>query len=240
MAQDELTRSIERLAELGHTSSGVGHHVINAFSAIVSNAEILRLTAASNVALDPATVADMMVRTAVDAAGVARRLIDYTRLATNIGTERVALDQLIAEVVETERNGRHPDIKWEVQLAPVPLIVGHEIQLLAMVRHLLDNAYEAMPDQAGTIWISTGLDERGWVVLEVRDSGQGMEPETLERAIEPFFTTKPGHFGVGLSIANGIWRRHRGTLALRTKPQTGTSVRLCVEHAKEAPAASRR
>ena len=49
-------------------------------------------------------------------------------------------------------------------------------------------------------------------MLELRDSGQGMDEATLVRAVEPFFSTKPGHLGVGLSIANGIWRRHRGTL----------------------------
>ena len=53
--------------------------------------------------------------------------------------------------------------------------------------------------------------------------------EVLERAIEPFFSTKPGQLGVGLSIANGIWRRHRGTLSLKSQPGEGTTVRLCVE-----------
>jgi signal transduction histidine kinase len=66
-------------------------------------------------------------------------------------------------------------------------------------------------------------------VLEVRDTGHGIPHATVERAVEPFFTTKAGHFGVGLSIANGIWRRHRGTLALRSQAGEGTTVRLCVE-----------
>ena len=56
-----------------------------------------------------------------------------------------------------------------------------------------------------------------------------MDSETQVRAVEPFFSTKPGHLGVGLSIANGIWRRHRGTLSIRTQPGEGTSARLCVE-----------
>ena len=73
------------------------------------------------------------------------------------------------------------------------------------------------------------MDGRGWVVLEIQDSGQGMTASVLERAVEPFFTTKPGQMGVGLSIANGIWRRHRGTLSLKSAPGEGTILRLCVE-----------
>jgi two-component system NtrC family sensor kinase len=73
------------------------------------------------------------------------------------------------------------------------------------------------------------LDQRGWVALEVADTGKGMRPEDLERAVEPFFTTKNGHLGVGLSVANGIWRRHRGTLSIHSKINEGTTLRLCVE-----------
>ena len=56
-----------------------------------------------------------------------------------------------------------------------------------------------------------------------------MTPEILERAVEPFFSTRPERRGVGLTIANGIWRRHRGTLSIQTEVGRGTRVRLCVD-----------
>jgi two-component system, NtrC family, sensor kinase len=233
MAQDDLAHTIERLADLGHLSAGVSHHVINAFSAIVSNAEILRLTANSPVAADPAAVADLIIRAAVDASAVARRLIDYTRSATIVGNARIPLDQIVADAVSTERDRCRPDVDWAVDLEPVPPILGHPVQLRAMMHHLVTNACEAMPEEGGTISIRTSEDSRGWAVLEIQDTGPGMDSPTLERAIEPFFTTKPGHFGIGLSIANGIWRRHRGTLALLSRAGEGTTVRLCVEPARD-------
>ncbi len=99
-----------------------------------------------------------------------------------------------------------------------------------MLDLLVTNALEAMAGSVDkSISFSTSVDHRGWVMLEIRDSGRGMEPEVLERAVEPFFSTKSGQLGVGLSIANGIWRRHRGTLSLRSQPGEGTVVRLCVE-----------
>ncbi|MGE5754122.1 MAG: sensor histidine kinase [Planctomycetaceae bacterium] len=236
MAEDMKPEAVERLNNLGHLSSAVGHHVINAFSAIVSNVELLRLKPPLPAAIDPAALADTIIHTALDAATVARRLIDYARPVTSIepehalpGTGAVELDRLVGQVVADERRDGSPEVVWETDLAPIPPIRGHATQLRAMLGHLIANAYESMPERKGTIRLTTGTDTRGWVVLELRDSGRGMEGEILQRAIEPFFSTKSGHLGIGLSIANGIWRRHRGTLSILSRPGEGTALRLCVE-----------
>jgi two-component system, NtrC family, sensor kinase len=236
MAEDMKPEAVERLNNLGHLSSAVGHHVINAFSAIVSNVELLRLGPPFPAVIDPAALADSIIHTALDAATVARRLIDYARPVTSIepehaipGTCAVELDRLVGQVVADERQDGPPDVVWETDLAPIPPIRGHATQLRAMLGHLIANAYEAMPERNGTIRLTTGTDTRGWVVLELRDSGRGMEGEILQRAVEPFFSTKSGHLGIGLSIANGIWRRHRGTLSILSRSGEGTALRLCVE-----------
>jgi two-component system, NtrC family, sensor kinase len=229
MTHDDSPDVSQRYNALGQLAAGVGHHVINAFAAIVSNAEILRLTAQMPNAADPVAVAELIVKTAVEASAVARRLIDYSRAATATGSDLVALDRLAGEVVEAERSASDARITWDCDLQPVPPVRGDESQLRMMIDLLVANAREAIPESGGTITLVTGLDDRGWVVLEVRDSGVGLAPEVQERAVEPFFSTKPGHLGVGLSIANGIWRRHRGTLAVRGRPGDGARVRLCVE-----------
>jgi two-component system NtrC family sensor kinase len=229
MAHETGNEPSEDLTDLGHLASAVGHHVINAFSAVVSNAEILRLLAETDTPVDPITVADQIIRSAVEAAGVARRLIDFTRPVTAVGDTLVALDPLIAEVVEARRAGAPSGVEFETELAPLPAIKGHSQRLREMLGLLLDNAQEALPPDGGRITIRTRVDERGWVVLDVEDNGAGMTAAVQERAVEPFFTTKSGRLGVGLPIANGIWRRHRGTLAVRSRLGEGTRVRLCVE-----------
>jgi two-component system NtrC family sensor kinase len=229
MAHDDPADTAERLTNLAHLSSAVGHHVINAYSAIVSNAEILRLTARSGTPADPIAVADLVIRTAVEASGVARRLIDYTRPVTQIGESNVSLSRLIAEVVESRKGSSRSRVTWTAHPGDVPAIRGHVDQLRAMIGHILQNSEEAMSTSGGAISLSTSVDGRGWIALEIADTGPGMTPEIHERAVEPFFTTKIGHMGVGLSIANGIWRRHRGTLALKSRPGDGTLVRLCVD-----------
>jgi two-component system NtrC family sensor kinase len=237
MPDPEPIDNVRKLTDLGHLSAGVGHHVINAFSAIVSNAELLRLKSGQGSAVaEPAALAETIIQSALGAATVARRLIDYTRSVTSIEPGRgvlapasIELDHLVAEFVDEVRAAAPTGVAWVTDLAPVPAVQGHAQQLKAMLGYLARNAWEAMPSQHGAIAISTAPDTRGWVVVEMRDSGEGMTRETLERAVEPFFTTRHGHLGVGLSIANGIWRRHRGTLFLRSQPGDGTVVRLCIE-----------
>jgi two-component system, NtrC family, sensor kinase len=232
MRQIDSEIAPKALNDLGHLASGVGHNVINAFSAIVSNAELLRIKLSANATpIDPASIADMIIDTAMEASSVARRLIDFTRPITSIGQETLALDRLIADYVEAGRRDAEEDgILWMAKADPVPPIRGQAGQLESMLDLLVANAREsATAGREMAISFSTSIDHRGWVMLEIKDTGRGMEPEILERAVEPFFSTKSGHIGVGLSIANGIWRRHRGTLSLHSQPGKGTTLKLCVE-----------
>ncbi|WZO96488.1 HAMP domain-containing sensor histidine kinase [Isosphaeraceae bacterium EP7] len=217
------------LTDLGHLSSAVGHHVINAFAAIVANAEILRLKADNISTLDLVGVSEMMVQTALEASGVARRLIDYTRPITTPRGESVSLDRLVAEVYDQERAKGRADTEWAIDFAPIPPIVGSPEQLRQMVRLFLANSYEAALEKPLKIKAKGMVDGRGWIVIEFTDDATGMRHEESGRAVEPFFTSKPAHIGVGLSIANGIWRRHRGTLSVRSIPDEGTCIRLSIE-----------
>lgn len=221
--------AIRRLNELGQLAAGVGHNVINAFSAVVSNAELLRLMGASSRVIDPKVLAETIIRAAMEASGVARRLIDYSRTATSIPETTVHLDRLVREVVDGWRARNHPDIEWVADTSGVPPIRGSEEQLRSMLGHLITNAIEALPPSGGSITLAVARDDRGWIALEVRDTGVGMIPSVQERAVEPFFTTKSGRAGVGLTIAHGIWRRHHGTLAVRSQEGVGTTVRLGIE-----------
>ncbi len=221
------------LAELGHLASGVGHHVINAFSAVVSNAEILRIRMALPDPPDPIALADAIIRTSLEASAVARRLIDVTRPLTGIGTEEIALDALIADYVDERKADGIDSTSWTIATTLVPPILGDADQIRSLLDHLTANSIESAGRDRVEIALTTSVDSRGWVVLEIQDTAKGMEPEVLERAVEPFFSTKAGHLGVGLSIANGIWRRHRGTLSVRSQPGEGTTVRLCVEPARQ-------
>lgn len=222
----------EPLLTLGHLCSAVVHQVVNAFSAIVSQAEVLKTRAAAG-ALSPseaATRADAIVKAALDGSILARNLADFSRQATVPGAGEAAdpvdLDQLLGDRIGEQKRRPGPPTEWAVDLAAGARIPGDASHLRIMFDHLLANARESLPAEGGVITVRTAVDPAGWPVLEIRDDGRGMPAEVQGRAVEPFFSTKPGRPGLGLALARGVWRRHQGAFAIETGPGRGTTIRL--------------
>ena len=116
-------KSVATVTELGHLASGVGHHVINAFSAVVSNAEILRLKLSLPDPPDPTVMADAIIRTALDASAVARRLIDVTRPLTDIGTRRTlprSPDRRTSSQARIAEESGAASVRWSATSSPRP------------------------------------------------------------------------------------------------------------------------
>jgi two-component system, NtrC family, sensor kinase len=226
----------DRLIDLAHLSSAVAHNLINAFSAAVSNAESIRSpVSATPDAKELAAVGTSIIDTALNASHVARKLIDWARHAIAVELQQpvgepppVDLNLLIGEVVESEKAASGPGINWVVSPGVISPIPGDPRQLRMMLLRFLQNAREALPGECGSIELFTHTDERNWVIVTIRDSGCGMSEEVQRRATEPFFSTKPDHAGVGLTIAQVIWRRHRGTLSIESQSGLGTTVRLSI------------
>ena len=144
----------------------------------------------------------------------------------------------------------------QVRDAELGVVRGDAGELRELLRHLMVNAAEAMPD-GGMISVRTrGIETRRplpvvggalppgrWARLRVRDGGPGIPADALPRVFDPFFTTKNGggggaaHLGLGLPIALGIARRHGGGLRLRACPGGGTVVDLLLPARDGATAA---
>jgi len=214
---------------LGHLASTVVHQVINSFSTIVSQAEILKATAGADQS-DAVARAEAMIRAALAGSTVARKLTDYSRKLTAVGpdgaSERVDLNRLISGRVDAWRRQRGPNVEIDADLAERAEMIGLSSHLRVMLDCLIANAVESLPADGGKVAITTLIDPFGWLVLEIRDSGCGMTDETLQRALEPFFTTKPGRPGLGLALARGVWRSHRGAFSIESNPGHGTLVHL--------------
>jgi signal transduction histidine kinase len=85
---------------------------------------------------------------------------------------------------------------------------------------------EATPD-GGQITI-TAAQQDGTISLAIEDQGPGMTQDQHQRALHPFFTTKPGAVGLGLTVADKIIRQHKGTMTIETTPKKGTVVRITI------------
>jgi PAS domain S-box-containing protein len=235
-------RQAQRLEAVGQLTGGVAHDFNNLLAIIVLDAELL----AEALADDPehGRLAAEIVATAGHGAELTRRLLAFARRQT-LQPRAMDLNASITEAASLLRRTLGPAFQVELNLAsglwPLradPSQVGDALLNLAL------NARDAMPD-GGTLTIATAnapvaadaatpeLPAGDYVSLTVADTGTGMTPEVLERAMEPFFTTKPpgAGTGLGLSMIYGFARQSGGTLVLDSAPGAGTTVRLLLPRA---------
>lgn len=211
---------------LGHVASSVMHSVINRITAVVSQGEMLK---ARDLSPDEiARKADAIIKAALEGAILARRFAEYCRNGAAPDPTTVDLDALIAARVEARRKDAPAGVELVADLGARSVFTGDPERLGVMLDCLIDNAFEALAAarRGGVVTISTRLDPQGWLELDVRDDGPGMPPDVMEQALEPFFTTRPDHQGLGLPLARSLWRRHRGAFSIDAPPGQGTLVRL--------------
>ncbi|MDA0990293.1 MAG: ATP-binding protein [Verrucomicrobia bacterium] len=107
----------------------------------------------------------------------------------------------------------------------LPPVAGNAQRIEQVIINLLSNACQALPDKHASLAVSTRLDaSTSEVIIEVRDTGQGIKPEDLTQIMDPFFTTKKdtGGTGLGLSISKTIIDQHGGQLLFVSEPGQGT------------------
>src|SRR6185436_9035349 len=118
------------------------------------------------------------------------------------------------------------DVPVDLVLPPSPLpIEGDQAQLQQLLLNLATNARQAMPG-GGRLRLCARALGPDRCELEVTDTGEGMTAETKARLFEPFFTTRPGGTGLGLSVVFGVVQDHHGAIDVESERGRGTTVRI--------------
>jgi PAS domain S-box-containing protein len=117
-----------------------------------------------------------------------------------------------------------PGLRVVKDLKPLPQVRCTRSQIVQAFQHLLSNAAEAI-EKRGAVTVRSQRDG-DHVVVEVADTGRGMEPEVQKKIFEPFFTTKPGAKGLGLALAATIVHSHGGRITARSRPGQGSTFRV--------------
>lgn len=119
---------------------------------------------------------------------------------------------------------RNNGIAFHARIEPNSLELTADPELIEQVLiNLLLNAMQAVQEQPhARIDLNAQLDERGRVVIQVKDNGPGIIAEAREKIFIPFFTTKKGGSGIGLSLSRQIMRLHRGTISVSSEPNVAT------------------
>lgn len=230
-------RHAERLTTIGKLAAGIAHEIGTPLNVISGRAELIASgTLSADAAKDSATI---VIEQTERVAGIIRQLLDFSRRG---GTKVTRTD--VTDLIETTA----------LMLGSIARKAGVEIrcsgnhleanvnrsELQQVITNLITNAIHAMPS-GGRLDITTrtektrapgarGSPERMYAVIQVRDTGTGIDPDVLPKIFDPFFTTKDlgRGTGLGLSVAYGIVRDHSGWISIDTKLGQGTSVSVYV------------
>jgi len=228
----------ERLRALGQMASGIAHDINNAISPIALYTESLL---ESEPGLSERTTGYLTtIQTAINdvTRTVSRMREFYRERETQMTLESVDLNRAAQQVVEltqarwnTQPQQRGISIELRMELASgLPRIMGAENEIRDALTNLVFNAVDAMP-AGGTLTLRTSSDARDehatTVIIEVCDTGIGMDEETRRRCLEPFYTTKGERgTGLGLAMVYGMIQRHSAALEIDSAPGEGTVMRL--------------
>ncbi len=217
----------QKLEAIGTLAGGIAHDFNNLLVPILANADLVEQELAPD---DPQRrrLADI-TRSAERARQLVRRILVFSRHAA--GQRRaVKLDDVAREINNLIRAAVPPMVRMEfVVSAPETTVFADPTELHQVLMNLCTNASYAMRDLGGTMTIAIAeADDGRSLRLSVYDTGAGMDRETLDRALDPFFTTKPPGegTGLGLSTVHGIVSDLGGRLELASEVGRGTRVHV--------------
>jgi signal transduction histidine kinase len=219
----ERTRRAERLAELGTLTGGLTHEIKNPLSTIQLNLQLLR----EDLAPETPTYGRLVSRLDTVRKEVSRLgdiLDDFLRYAGRIELDKKPTDvhRLLEDLVDfftpqaqlqrVQLRVRPPmrDDSDGPEINAGPLLVSLDDRMIKQsVLNLMINALQAMPEQGGEIILSARQAGPN-ALIEVTDTGRGMEPEVLDKIFDAYYSTKKGGTGLGLAIAKRIAEEHGG------------------------------
>ena len=240
---EEALRQAQKMEAVGQLTGGIAHDFNNLLTPIIGGLEII-----TRRIEDPRLV--RIAQAALDSghrgAKLATQLLAFSRLQ-RIAMTPVAVNEVIGEMGRILHHTIGPKISIVKGLDPE---AGHAVcdanQLENALLNLAINARDAMPE-GGTLTIRTARHEEPdgsdlsagrYVSVTVADTGHGMEPEVLGRAMEPFFSTKPVGKGTGLGLAQvyAIAHQSGGTIRIDSRVGEGTKVSILLPHVEAAEA----
>ena len=215
----------QKLESLGSLAGGVAHDMNNVLGAILAMASLHAEQAAPGSALRRGM--ETITKAAERGGKMVKSLLSMARQSPAEERE-LDLNAILREEVRLLERTTLARIRLVLELTPdLRPVLGDASALTHAFINLCVNAVDAMPE-TGTLTLRTRNLDPAWVEVEVQDTGCGMSGEVLDKAMDPFFTTKEvgQGTGLGLTLVYGTVKAHHGQLQLQSAPGAGTLVRL--------------
>jgi nitrogen-specific signal transduction histidine kinase/ActR/RegA family two-component response regulator len=237
---EDRLKMAQKMEAIGTLAGGIAHDFNNILSPIMGYTELVMDE------LNPGSKAYKNLSQVFNAANRARELVQQI-LTFSRQSEReptpLKIQLVVNEALKLLRASIPANIKFDLSIdkncAPV---LADPTQIHQIVMNLCTNAYQAMHEQGGLLMVKLeeieiipgepgshdGLTAGRYILLQVSDTGHGMEHSILQRIFDPFFTTKEKQHGtgMGLSVVHGIVKQHKGLIDVQSEPGAGSSFRV--------------
>ncbi len=241
----------DKLKSLGLLAGGIAHDFNNLLTAITCNIELMMMDLDRNSPLqNELKEAAFATKRATD---LTRQMLAYSGRGRFV-ISNVDLSDLVGEMAELLNASISKKASLRLNLASeLPFVAADGPQLQQVVMNLATNASEALMDRPGLINITTCVREceaeelaqnrvahslapGRYVVIEIRDTGCGMDETVQHQLFDPFFTTKFTGRGLGMSAVLGVVRGHQGGILVSSQPGRGTAISVLFPVKSEPPA----
>ncbi|QOY93862.1 response regulator [Massilia sp. UMI-21] len=238
----ESNLQAQKMEAIGQLSAGMAHDFNNLLQVINGNLELALLVAGKTpAAAEPIRRAQ---RATMQAGKLTQQLLSFAR-KQRLEHKRVSLNTLVVEFSDMLVRALGDRVELRLDLRPgLPSCSIDPTYLEMALLNVVINARDALP-QGGTVTVGTAVvDEQRrlanrlppgeYVAICVNDQGEGMPPDVLKRATEPFFTTKGLGTGLGLAMVHGFVQQSHGRLDIDSEPGRGTQVRMIFPVAQQS------
>jgi C4-dicarboxylate-specific signal transduction histidine kinase len=232
--QRQSLAHLTRVSMIGKLSGALAHELNQPLTAIMSNAQAAqRMIKKMPLDVDElkSTIADI-IEDDTRAGEVIRHLRGLLKNNADF-FEELDMNAVAASALELTRGDlvtRHVTVTTDFGKHPLR-IKGDSVQLQQVVLNLVLNGAEAIAEtgsRAGSIVVRTNILPDGYAYVSISDSGPGIRQDHFEKLFDPFFSTKEGGMGLGLSISRSIIMRHGGQMWATNGPEHGATFHISV------------
>lgn len=241
-------RHSQKLQTIGTLTSGIAHEFNNLLTPILGYSEIL-LRSMDNKSDKYEDMLEIN-KSAIRAKEIIEQILAFSRNDDVITTvKNLRVDAVVKESIKLIKSTLPNNIKIVENINSKELILGSATQLQQVLLNLFTNSYHSMKKTGGVLELNVegiyirddecndlSLPKGKYIKIQVKDSGIGMNKETLNQIFDPFFTTKEigEGTGLGLSVVHGIVKNHNGCIIVKSQIDVGTTMDIYLPSVEEA------